>query len=305
VIAVQQIIRRSMPLAACLLGALSCRAHQESLSTMLHSKTAVARETRLEKALTNPEAAVSEEPLAQWVLPAPLREISGLALTKDGYVLTHGDEIGEIWEVDYRRGILVKHFWLGDGTVKGDFEGITIANDVVFLMASNSKIYEFREGADGAHVPYKEYDPGLKKDCEFESIVYDPTINSLVLACKHIHDKDVHDALLLFRWSLTGDSTSRLTRLVVPIGDVLRARGWKNLHPSDITIDPFTGDYVLVASLEKALIEITPAGSVVFARPLPEGHQQAEGVAITKDSILLVSDEAKQGPAIITLYKWP
>ena len=53
------------------------------------------------------------------------------------------------------------------------------------------------------------------------------------------------------------------------------------------------------------MIEITPAGAVVFARPLPAGHPQAEGVAITKDSILIVSDEATSGPAIITLYKWP
>ena len=65
------------------------------------------------------------------------------------------------------------------------------------------------------------------------------------------------------------------------------------------------GNYVLVASLEKALIEITPAGEVVLVRPLPKAHEQAEGVAITKDSILIVSDEAKQGPAVITLYKWP
>ena len=34
----------------------------------------------------------------------------------------------------------------------------------------------------------------------------------------------------------------------------------------------------------------------MFARPLPDVHQQAEGVAITKDSILIVSDEAKARP---------
>ena len=44
---------------------------------------------------------------------------------------------------------------------------------------------------------------------------------------------------------------------------------------------------------------------MVFARPLPPGHEQAEGVVITKDHILIVSDEAKGGPALITLYRWP
>jgi hypothetical protein len=97
-----------------------------------------------------------------------------------------------------------------------------------------------------------------------------------------------------------------LSKLVVPLGNsVLGSNGWKTLHPSDITLDPVTGNYVLLASLEKAMIEVTPAGEVVFVRLLARTHEQAEGVAITKDSILIISDEAKQSPAAITLYKWP
>ncbi|MEP6493531.1 MAG: hypothetical protein ABJF01_12680 [bacterium] len=292
-------------LGVCLVAGLACGNHQNELAEITRSKTAVAREVRLEKALTDHNAALAARPLAQWIMPAPLKEISGLALTKDGRMLTHGDETGEIWEVDYRRGILVKHFFLGENSVKGDFEGITIVNDVIFLLASNGKIYEFHEGANNAHVKYDIIETGLKAACEFEGIAYDPTINSLLMACKHIHDKNVHDALVLYRLGLANDSTSRLSMLTVPIADILKANGWKSFHPSDITIDSETGNYVLISSLEKGMVEVTPAGDVVFARPLPEGHQQAEGIAITKDSILVVSDEAKQGPGLITLYKWP
>ena len=150
---------------------------------------------------------------------------------------------------------------------------------------------------------YNYFDTGLKKDCEFESMVYDARFNALVLACKHVHDTSVHDAIVLYRLSLAAnDSTPHLTRIAVPLGAV---NGGKSYHPSDITIDPISGNYVLVSSLDKALIEITPAGELVFGRPLPPGHDQPEGVAITKDSILLVSDEAKANPGAITLYKWP
>jgi uncharacterized protein YjiK len=291
-------------LGLCLLAGSACHNRGNDLAELTHSQTAVARETRLEKALADHNAAVAGKPLAKWILPAPLREISGLALTKDGRMLAEGDEIGEIWEIDYRRGILVKHFFLGEA-VKGDFEGITVANDVVYLMASNGRISMFHEGGNNSHVAYSVIETGLKKDCEFEGIVFDPTINSLVLACKHIHDKDVHDAIVLYRWSLGTDTTARLSKVTVSLVDVLRENNWKHFHPSDITIDPETGNYLIIASLEKAMIEMTPAGSVVFARPLPDGHPQAEGVAVTKDSILVVSDEAAAGPAIITLYKWP
>ena len=290
-------------LSACLLAASGCGTR--NLSEVERSPTAVAREKRFEKSLGDHNAALAGKPLARWILPAALREISGLALTQDGRLFSQGDEMGEIWELDYRRGILVKHFFLGDKGVKGDFEGIAVAGNTVFMLTSSGKLYQFREGANEAHVAYSMVETGLKSECEFEGIAFDPAINSLLFACKHIHEKDVHDVILVFRWSLAGDSTARLSKLTVPVGDALRANNWKSLHPSDITIDPQTGNYVLVASLENALIEITPAGELVFARPLPDAHQQAEGVAITKDSILIVSDEAKQGPAVVTLYKWP
>lgn len=284
-------------------AALACRPQKNTLDKLRHSAVATARLDRLKKSLADHEAAVDGRPIAKWIMPAPLREISGLALTPDGRLLTHGDENGEIWEIDYRSGILVKHFFLGDPTVKGDFEAITVANDLVYLMDSKGRIYAFKEGADGAHVKYNELDTGLKKDCEFESMVYDARFNALVLACKHVHDASVHDAIVLYRLSLApSDSTSQLTKISIPLG---AANGGKSYHPSDITIDPISGNYVLVASLDKALIEITPQGELVFGRPLPPGHDQPEGVAITKDSVLLISDEAKSNPGAITLYKWP
>ncbi len=71
-----------------------------------------------------------------------------------------------------------------------------------------------------------------------------------------------------------------------------------------MTIDPATGNYVLISSHEKGLVEITPAGLVDRSETLPGEHNQPEGVAITKDSILILSDEGSKKPASITLYRW-
>lgn len=294
-------------LAACLLVGAACQASHEDVAAIIASPTAVAREARLAKALAHPpDATVGRAaPLAQWVLPPALQEISGLALTRDGRLLAHDDEVGQVWEVDYRRGVLVKRFSLGPAAVRGDFEGMTVAHDVVFLLASNGKLYEFPEGRDGEQVAYKVHDTGLKKQCEFEGVAFDPGSDALLLACKHVHDKAVRGALVIYRWSLKSDGGAPLSRLTVPLAGMIAPNGWTNLEPSDITVDPLTGNYVLVASKEKALIAVTPAGAPVFAHPLPAGHSQPEGVAITKDSILLISDEGGQGPGIITLYRWP
>ncbi|HEY5416888.1 MAG TPA: hypothetical protein VIK41_18740, partial [Gemmatimonadaceae bacterium] len=111
------------------------------------------------------------------------------------------------------------------------------------------------------------------------------------------------DHLVIYRWRLDGNGP-RLSRLAVPLKDILKSLGEKKLHPSDIAVDPLTGNYVLIAN-EKVIVEITPGGQVVFARKLPGDHDQPESIAITKDSILIIGDEAKHRPAVITLYPWP
>ena len=279
---------------------------EEAVAEIVRDPTAVKREARLEKALASADSKAGDpdKPIARWVLPPSLREISGLALTSDGRLLVHGDEAAQVWEVDYRRGVLVKRFTLGASTVKGDFEGITIVDSVVWMMESDGKLYQFKEGEADAQVDYKTYDTGLKKDCEFEGLAYDPKIKSLLLACKNIEDKADQDAIIIYRWSLAGDSAAGPSRLMLPVASVRGENSWTSLQVSDITVDSATGNYVLLASKERAIVVITPEGQHVSTRVLPEAHEQPEGIAVVKNMVL-VSDEAAKGPATITLYRWP
>lgn len=272
----------------------------------MDSTEVAKREARLAVALASFDSGTPRgEAIARWVLPQDLAEISGLALTADARLFAHGDEQGRISEIDYRRGVVIKRFMIGKQPVRADFEGITVATDVVFLLTSNGKLYEFREGANGERVPYTVHDTRLGRECEFEGVAFDPAINSLLLACKNVGRKSLREFLVIYRWKLRGVSGPRLSRLTVPLARVIGSNGWKGLHPSDITVDPSSGHYVLVASQEQALVEITPAGALIFSRPLPKDLGQAEGVAITQDSLLIVADEAARRPAVITLYRWP
>jgi uncharacterized protein YjiK len=293
-------------LSLCLVLSPACRDGPDDLASLDATPTAVARANRLERRLRDTDTSTwHTTQLARWVLPRELREISGLALTKDGRLLSQTDEVGKVWEIDYRRGILVKRFALGQGGVKGDFEGIAVADSVVFMLTSRGKLYEFHEGQNHADVGFEEHDPKLKDACEFEGLAFDPAINSLLLACKRVFESQASDSIVIYRWRLEGKKSERLSRLAVRLADVSGENHWKSFHTSDITIDPFTGDYVLIASKERGLIEITPAGAPVLARPLPPDHVQAEGVSITRDSILILSDEGGNDLGTITLYRWP
>jgi uncharacterized protein YjiK len=298
------------PLVAVLVAALSagtaCRPAQPQEAGRMDSTEVAKREARLAAALAHPDSGAARgAAIARWVLPQNLAEISGLALTADGRLLTHDDEQGLISQIDYRRGVVVKRFMIGKQPVRADFEAITVVNDAVFLLTSDGKLYGFREGANAERVGYTVHDTQLGRECEFEGVAFDPAINSLLLACKRVRRKSLQDFLVIYRWKLQSGSGPRVSLLTVPLARVIGSNGWKGLHPSDITVDPSSGNYVLVASQEKALVAITPAGDVIFSRPLPGELEQAEGVAITKDSILILSDEAARRPAVITLYRWP
>ena len=280
----------------------ACRETPQAKAAQVHAVEAARKQTLARRLAVADANRANPVPVAQWVMPPELREISGLALTARGTVLTHDDNIGRVYEINPETGILIKGFSLAGG-VRGDFEAITTAGNEVYLLESKGKIYTFKEGGDAEQVPYSVFDTHLGKECEFESLVYEADSTRLVMVCKKIRGKNEPHELLIYRLPLPLNR-STMSTLRVPIDDVIGSNKWKGFHPSDINIDPSTKNYVIIASREKGLLVITPDGDVVRSEPLPDGHHQPEGVAITSDGILIISDEANVNPAAITLYRW-
>jgi uncharacterized protein YjiK len=293
---------RRIALLVAVTATVSCRS-DEKIGKAEAAELA-AREQRLDTRLAKADASDSDQtPVAMWLMPQALSEISGIALTPDGRLLAHDDEIGKVYEIDPRRGVILKTFLLGKGP-HADFEGITVAGSDIYLLASNGVLFRFREGANGSSVPYTMHDTRLGKECAFEGVAFQPDSAWLVLPCKTVHRKKMGGEVVLYRWRIGASRSTGLSMLTIPLDEVIGSNKWKNFRPSDITIDPATGNYVMVSSLDKGLVEMTPAGDVVKAWPLPGTHRQPEGVAITKDGILMISDEGSTRAAAITLYHW-
>ncbi|MFL5593056.1 MAG: hypothetical protein ACJ785_00405 [Gemmatimonadaceae bacterium] len=280
----------------------ACRQGPEAKAAQLR-EVETSRQQVFARRLATADPNRGDAPLAFWIMPAELREISGLALMQSGHVLAHDDEVGRIYEIDPKTGIILKRFTL-DGAPHADFEAITIAGQDIYLLQSNGTLFKFREGGDGTVVAYTKYDTHLGHECEFEGVAFDADSSRLVLPCKKVAAKGSKHNLVIYRVALPLTAAPSLTIQVIPMADVIGANPWKSFQTSDIAMDPTTGNYVLIASQEKALAVITPGGTVVRSEPLPPGHDQPEGVAITRDSILVVSDEARKKPADIALYRW-
>jgi uncharacterized protein YjiK len=267
-----------------------------------------SRERRIASSLTSAAVdSASTQALARWILPRDLGEISGVAVTSGGSLLAHGDERGQVFLIDPRRGVVLKRFTIGTSReeAKDDFEGMAIARGRIFMVSSAGRLYEFLEGAAGERVRFSVHDTQLEDKCEFEGLAWDPVIDVFLFACKQVLAPDLRHHLVVHRWSLSDRTSPALPPIIVRESDAIGTNPWKSLHPSDITVDPVTGNYVIIAAQERALIVINPLGGVVRSTTIPLVHTQAEAVALTADGILIVGDEATNRPASLTLYRWP
>lgn len=286
-----------------LLVALAACSGRNAEQVAADSAEAAARVGRMTAALADP-ARSDDAPFAKWILPPELAEVSGIALTADGRLVAHSDEMSSLAVIDYRTGVFLKRFDMGDRPVVADFEAVAVVGPDMYLLQSNGTIYQFREPAEGESAPFTVHETGLADQCEFEGIAHDATLKAFLLACKQ-RGKQALDSLTIYRVQLNATGGAGASSVLsIPIAQVIGGNDWKELHPSDITVDPTTGNYVLVARQERALIVITPEGVVVASRPVPGKILNPEGVAITRDGILLISDEAAKDPASISLFRW-
>lgn len=242
------------------------------------------------------------EPVAQWRLPNRLREISGLALTADGRLFGHDDERAVIYEIDISQGALGKAFAVGEPAETGDFEGLAITPTGEFWLAtSRGRLYRFREGEDGGHVTFERFDTGLRDLCEVEGLAYLASAESLILACKSHHDRSMRDSIALYTWPIGGgDATPWRT---IPEAAVTAAAGVRAFAPSSVEIDPRSGRILLLSARDGALAEFDADGGLLAARRLGAEHIQAEGMTVSAEGALVITDEGARAQALISVYE--
>lgn len=247
--------------------------------------------------------ALDETGMEQWRLPGRLNEISGLALADDGRLFAVADEAAVVYELDYTVGRLRKAFALGSPYVRGDFEGIAIVGEAFYLVTSDGDIYESTEGSDGAQLTYALHRTGLGERCEIEGLAADPVRGRLLIACKEPRGDD--DAMFVFAWSLAEGRVLADAAVELPWREIAGRIGKRRFNPSGIAIVPGSGNLLLVAARQRALAELTPAGSLVSALELPlnRRHRQPEGIELARDGRLLIADEGGSYRARLAVYR--
>jgi uncharacterized protein YjiK len=236
-------------------------------------------------------------------LPRALREISGLAISRDGRFFAHGDEQADIFEIDPLTGRAMRRFSLGEKTARGDFEGIAIAGSRFFLVTSAGGIVEFAAGTDGERVDYTVHRGLPGEDCEVEGLEYDAHSDSLLLACKTAFSKPLESRLVVFAFPLASMNAESQPRLSSPLDFLIAADLGDEVSPSGIAIHPIAGTIFVLAAQQHLLVELSAEGQPLGARRLSDrSHRQPEGIAFALDGTLWIADEGGNGRAALTRY---
>jgi uncharacterized protein YjiK len=243
-------------------------------------------------------------PAFVYELDMGLTEISGLAVNDQGKLFAHNDEMGGVFELDPKNGRIIKWFYLGPNKVFQDFESITIVGEEFYLVTSGGILYKFYEQPDGQYSRYEKIRIGLSSSFDIEGMCYDPVTNALLLASKEFAGRDYRNSRAVYSFDLKTRRLSEKPRFVIPLAELNKRFKIKNFSPSGMERDSKTGNYLILSSGVRGILELSPDGRILSFRELKKAdHLQPEGITILKDGTLLIADEGRGKKGTLTGYK--
>lgn len=265
------------------------------------------------------------KPSQSFKLAHILEEISGLCMTSDNrFLYSVQDEKGKIYKIDVTSGKIIERFNFGK---KGDYEGLAYHQNKFFITKSNGTISEVENlGEDIQKVT--NYNTDLKGKNDIEGLCYQPSTNSLLIACKGIptfgetseesaHRKSVYRFDLETKklqekpfYRITLKKVQQFLKKSASQNDFKKFLSYLdeddhfNFSPSGIAIHPKTEDVYILSSSKKMLLIINQAGEIQHMVKLSKKiHRQPEGITFAEDGTLYISNEGKGGHARIFVYK--
>jgi uncharacterized protein YjiK len=226
-------------------------------------------------------------------LPKKLKEISGLSYYKNNQLACVNDEDGKVFIYDLTKKEVVEKIPFGKD---GDYEGIEVVGNEVFILKSNGKINSFKIG-EAYERTIDCTDPDV---IEYEGLGYDPKNKRLLLAAKErVKDKD--DKKMIYAYDF--DRKVLFKNIAIPQEQITDEANGKDFRPSGIAVNPLTGQYFILASDGKKLLVLSENGQKEALISLdPKVFKQPEGICFSPDGTLFIASEGKDGDGYILAF---
>jgi hypothetical protein len=230
-----------------------------------------------------------------YILKKELLEISGIVNLGDLNFAAVNDEDGELFFINLNNDSIVKYRFKG----KGDYEDLAKVDSTFFVLESNGDIIEVKPPFTD-NVTYKFN----KKHKEFESLVYYPKVNKLVMIVKD--QKKQSDGIEAYSFNLANRQFDPKPFFNISFKEVFTILTNYNTEckPSAAAINPANNKLYIVAAVGKVLLECTTEGRLEHIYKINPAHfSQPEGITFATNGDMFISNEGADGKA--TILKFP
>ena len=229
-------------------------------------------------------------------MPAELAEISGLTVLSNGNLGAVQDEDGLLFEIEASTGRVVS---AEEFRTDGDYEGVEVTPDALWVLKSNGTLYEVRRTDEGLRSEAIETDLSGRNDAE--GLGYDAAGNRLLIALKEHPGKGLGDVRAVFAFDLATRTLSAAPAYVLDRAVIDTET--ETFKPSALAVRPGTGEVYILSSVKKALLVLDPDGTIRAAVSLPVAfYPQPEGIAFAPNGTLYISNEGAGGSATILRF---
>ncbi len=254
-------------------------------------------------AVTNDLAKV----MAHWILPAELREVSGITLLDDNLMACVQDEEGAIYIYDLQQKAVTEKIPFAG---PGDYEGIALNGNNAYILRSDGAVFEVTDFR-GGKPSVVEHKSVLAETQNTEGLAFDKKNNRLLIACKG-YDEKLGNVKGVFAMSLEDKKMQHTPVISIPLDqEHVKASGKKKknpyaaLQPSSLEIHPVTGELYLLDAVNNKLLVINEQGQIQKAVVLDKNlFRQAEGLTFGADGTMYIASESgkKDGNGVIVKY---
>lgn len=228
-----------------------------------------------------------------WHLPDILKEISGIDIIDSVRLACIQDEMGIIFIYNTATSAIEEQIPFAPA---GDFEGIAIVNKSAWVLRSDGKLFEVTSLTTKAS-PGKEYSTRLTAQQNVEGLCYDKKNNRLLLAIKSTEPggknyKGIYSFDLVTKTMATEPAYKISMQQEVVTGNKKRKF---EIMPSDIAINPKTGDIYITDGRNAMLLILDAAGNFKTLYPLnTKEFHQPEGITFYPDGKMFISNEGRK-----------
>jgi len=257
-----------------------------------------------EQSYTSPEGYDINKPQKE-NLGKVLNEISGISFNGDNNtLLAISDSKPKVLEINLNKQKLKDYT---DRVVppNSDIEDVVKVDSAVYMLSSKGIIFEVQRRKDS--IPVRSYTFPSSDQNDFETLYYDPSVNSLIMVCKKCPVDKGKDMRTAYRFDLAKkqfDSAAYYTFSTVDVKKLLKDDNAK-FEPSAAAIHPINKRLYVLSSAGNLLVIADTRGKIIEAYELnPEQFPQAEGIAFAPNGDMFISNEGKYGAPTLQEFKY-